>query len=398
MPNDGGVGWADPSAIPPNSAFSRQLAGVVVNEHTALSVITVLSCVRLISGAGSRLPLDALRKVGKTRRLVTPEPQIVADPFGHTAGGISRREGIRMGYISLMLRGNAYYYVLLRDGLGFPILLEPLPPQVVVCKKEKGVITYKVNNKPVNANDVLHLRWITLPGGVVGLDPISYAAAGIGLSLATEEYGGRFFEQGATLAGILESDQTITKQTARRIAQDFARHHGGLAQAHLPLIVDGGLKWKQLSVSPEQAQFLATRQYQKSEIGMLYGVPPYLLGDMEKQTSFGQGIQDAKLDFLTFTLEDYTAIFEDAWNSMTPDGVYTRFNYDAFLRTNTVDRYNAYLVARTGGWLNNEEIRAREDEEPSGDEAMSDYQQPLNSSPKPAPSGSPGTSGDEKPI
>lgn len=394
MPADGGVGWSDPSAIPPNSAFSRQLAGVVINENTALQILTVMACVRLISGVVSRLPLDAFVRQGKTRVPLEPEPAILSDPFA----GFSRRDGIRQGVISLMLTGNAYYLVVARDGNGRPLMLMPLPPQQVTVRIVKGHVEYKVNHRPVPSADVVHLRWVTLPGGVVGLSPIEYAAQGLGISLGAEEYGARFYAQGSHLSGVLESDQTLSKETARRIAYDFQNRHGGLAQAHLPLVLDSGLKWAPIQVPPEAAQFLATRAFQRGEIAMLYGVPPHLIGDTSKSTSWGTGIQDQKLDFSTFTLEDYTAIFEDAWNGMTPAGVRCKFNFDALLRANTVDRYNAYLVGRTGGWLSNEEIRALEDMEPSGDPVMDKYDQPLNSSPKPAPAGSKGTGGDAKAL
>ena len=394
MPGDGGVGWSDPSAIPPNSSFSRQLAGVVVNEHTALQILTVMTCVRINSGVVSRLPLDAFNRTGKSRRPLDPEPQIVSDPFAT----VSRREGIRMGMVSLMLRGNAYYYVVDRDPSGYPVQLEPVHPSMVVVRKVAGVVRYWVNQIPVDAADIVHLRFITLPGGVVGLSPIEYAAQGLGISLAAEEYGARFYAQGSHLSGVLESDQQISKESARRLAHDFQNRHGGLAQAHLPLILDSGLKWAPIQVPPEQAQFLATRAFQRGELAMLMGVPPHLIGDTDKSTSWGTGIQDQTQNYATFTVEDYTAIFEDAWNRITPPSVRCKFNFDALLRANTVDRYNAYLVGRTGGWLSNEEIRAWEDMEPSGDPDMAKFTMPLNSSPKPAPAGGKSGGGDTKAI
>lgn len=396
MPGDGAVGWADPSAIPPNSSFSRQTAGVVVNEQTALQVLTVMACVRISSGLVSRLPLDAFNRVGKSRVPVDPEPQIVAAPFGPR---LSRREGLRMGMISLMLRGNAYYFVVDRDPRTMlPVQLEPLPPQAVTVRRVGGQARYWVNHIAVDAADVVHLRLLTLPGGIVGLSPIEYAAQGLGISLAAEEFGARFYAQGAHLSGVLQSDQQVSKDTARRLARDFQSHHGGLAQAHLPLILDSGLKWAPIQVPPDEAQFLATREFQRGEIAMLYGTPPHLIGDTSKSTSWGSGIQDQKLDFSTFTLEDYTAIFEDAWNAMTPPATRVKFNFDAMLRANTVDRYNAYLVARTGGWMSNEEIRSLEDMDPSGEPAMAAYDMPMNSIPKPAPSGTAGTGGDSKAL
>lgn len=380
---------SDPSAIPPNSSFSRQLAGVVVNDQTALQVIPAMACIRLVSGVVSRMPLDAFTRSSGVRTPVEPEPQIIANPFGMPGmpGQLSRREGIRQGVMSLMMRGNAYYLVLARDKNGFPTLLMPVPPSQVVVRKVRGEITYTVNQTQVDPSDIIHLRWVTLPGGIVGLSPIEYAAQGLGISLAAEEYGARFFAQGASLSAVLQTDQPLSTESARRLAHDFQSKHGGLAQAHLPLILDGGLKYQAISLPPEQAQFLATREFQRGDIAMLFGVPPHLINDVDKSTSWGAGIEDQAIDFLRFTLEDYTSIFEDAWNAMTPPKVRTRFNFDALLRSNTVDRYNAYMVARTTGWMSGEEIRVLEDMPPSDDPALKNFAAPLNSAPKPAPGG-----------
>lgn len=384
-PGDGGVGWSDPSAIPPNSSFSRQLAGVVVNEHTALQLISVMACIRLVSGAVGQLPFQAFSR-GSAGREPVKAPPIVSSPFAD----VDLAEGLEMGVVSMMLRGNAYYQVVARDFAGYPTLLDPLAPQDVVVRRIGGVTKYWIKHQPVDSHDVVHLRWMTLPGGIVGLSPIEYAAQGLGITLAAEEYGARFFAQGASVAGVLQSDQALTKDQIRRVAQDFSKHHGGLSQAHLPLVLDGGLKWAATSLPPDQAQFLATREFQRGEIAMLYGVPPHMIGDTDKTTSWGKGIEDQKIDFATFTLQRYTSRFEAAWNAMTRPGIETRFDFDSMLRANTTDRYNAYMMARTVGFLSNDEIRAKENMPPTGLAAMADYTQPLNSSPKPIPAGGDG--------
>ena len=372
---DGGVGWSDPSAIPPNSAYSRQLAGVVVNDTTALQIVTVMACLRLISNTVSQLPLDSFVRTNGERTPVDPPPQIVAEPFVD----VSLQEGIQMGVLSLMLRGNAYYQVLARDRMGYPILLDPLPPHLVLVRRVAGEIVYKVNHVVVPAEDIIHLRWMTLPGGIVGLSPIEYAAQAMGIALAAEAYGSRFFAQGATLSGVLQTDQTLTKETAKRIAEQWRANHGGVSQSHMPLITDGGLKWSPMQVPPDQAQFLATKAFQRGEIAALYGVPPHLIGDVDRTTSWGSGIQDQKIDFITFTIQQYTSRFEAAWNAMTPGGIFHKFNYDSLLRTNTLTRYQSYMVARTMGLLSTNEIRALEDLPAILDPSADSYSQPLNS-------------------
>lgn len=375
QPLDAGVGWSDPSAIPPNSAYSRQLAGVVVNDTTALQIMSVMACLRLISNTVSQLPLDSFVRKNGMRIPVDPSPQIVAEPFVD----VTREEGFQMGILSLMLRGNAYYHVLARDRMGWPILLDPLPPHLVLVRRVGGQVVYKVNHVEVPAEDIIHLRWMTLPGGIVGLSPVEYAAQGMGIALASEAYGSRFFAQGATLSGVLQTDQTLTKESAKRIAEQWRANHAGVSQSHMPLITDGGVKWSPIQVPPDQAQFLATRQFQRGEIAMLYGVPPHLIGDVDRTTSWGSGIQDQKIDFITFTLAQYTSRFEAAWNAMTPNGIFHKFNYDALLRTNTLARYQAYSVARTMGFMSTNEIRALEDMSPIDDPIADTFTQPLNS-------------------
>jgi HK97 family phage portal protein len=376
QPMDAGVGWNDPSAIPPNSAYMRQAAGVVVNERTALQLSAVWACVRLLSQTLSCLPLHSYRRIDGVRVEVPNPPSLVADPFP----GLEIHEGLAQGLVSYLLRGNAYYHVLDRDRvLGTPTSLDPIHPDNVKIDMRAGRISYEINRRPVPTADVLHIRGMTLPGAAVGLSPVQYEAITIGIGLAADEYGSRFFSQGAHPDAVLQTDQTLSRDAAKTLAQDIQTAHGGLSQSHLPLVLEGGLKWQPISIPPEEAQFLATKGYQKSDIAMIYGVPPHLIGDTDKSTSWGRGIEEQTLGFLNFTLRPLMVAWEASWSRQLPRGQFARFNAKELLRTNVLARYQSYILARTGGWLNNDEIRADEDEEPIPDGSGQDYAAPLNS-------------------
>ncbi len=377
MPMVGGGYIQDPSAIPPPSYTTGiSAAGVSVNDHTAFTVMAFTACVQLISDAIMSLPINVYRHDNNNVPVkVDPQPKVISNPFGD----LTRNEGIGQILVSLLTRGNAYIHIIARNNIGWATQLRILPPTQVETKFENGEIVYRdrLSRAKFNTNDIVHIRGLMLPGSLVGLAPVEYAARTLGISIATEEYGSRFFAQGSTVAGILTSEDELTVEEARTLKQDFMSWHSGIGNSHLPLVLPGGMKYENLTIPPDQAQFLLTREFQRSEVAMMFGVPPHMIGDTQKSTSWGSGIEQQEIGFITHTLMRWVSRIENAWDSkLLPNGNYMRFNFDSLLRTDVASRYAAYLQARTGGWLNNDEIRAMEDLPPikGGD----DYRQPMN--------------------
>lgn len=378
MPWDSSVGWTDPAAIPPPDAFTRMTAGMAVTDQTALQVLIYLACLRLLSDTVSGLPLKQYKKLpvgsSKRKQLMEPAP-LVADPFV----GVEPQIGFFQTVMSLLMRGNAYLMVVARDYLGVPTMVKVLAPATVRVYREKGVKLYKVNNAEVDPADIIHIPWIILPGADVGINPIEYAAQDLGIALAAAEYGARFFSQGATPGGVLTTDKLLNKDQIVRIAKDMKREHGGIAQAHTPLILDAGLKWQQLTIPPEQAQFLLTRQAQRGEISSLLGVPPHLVGDAEKSVAGGKGVEETSLAFLTYAVRPIMMRIEAAFSRQLPRGQYVRFDAMEILRTNTLARWQAHAVGRSIGALNINDVRDLEDMDPIPGPEGNDYMAPLNS-------------------
>jgi HK97 family phage portal protein len=348
-----------------------------------MQLLVVASAVRILSDAVSGLPFDAVRMDGEIRKTIEPPPAIISDPFGGMSNPAlpTKRQGIGQMMVSLLLRGNAYALVVERNGR-YPKQLMVLHPDRVKCEfNAAGEKVYEVNRLPVPASEIVHLTGMSYPESPTGISVIQYARNAIGLGLAAEEFGARFFGSGAHLSGVISVEGDLDKERARQLKESFTTAHAGIRNAHAIGVLTGGAKWTPVSISPEDAQFLGTRAAQNLDLAMLFGIPPHMLGQVDRTTSWGTGIEQQGLGFLAYTLSAWLGRFEDAWSVMLPRPQCARFNADALLRTDAAGRWAVYSAARSAGILTPNEIRALENFGPidGGD----DIAMPLNSSVKP---------------
>jgi len=352
-----------------------------------MSLLSVHACVRLLSDTVANLPFDAVRMGGdNVHKSISPQPAIISDPFGGASepGLPKRREGLIQIMVSLLLRGNAYLQIAARDerNQNRPLRLRVLHPDRVACAYDKtGMRQYEIDRKPVDSADIVHIIGMSYPEHPVGMSVIEHARNSIGLGLAAEMFGSRFFGNGAHMAGVIEVEADLDKEKARGLKESFTASHGGVQNSHAVGVLSGGAKWTPISVAPEDAQFLGTRAAQTLDIAMLFGVPPHMLGQVDKTTSWGTGIEQQSMGFLTYTLSAWLGRIEEAWSAMLAKGQLARFDVNALLRTDEAGRYAVYSSARAAGILTRNEIRARENYPPvdGGD----DIDAPLNSNVKP---------------
>lgn len=386
-----GGGAMAPWLIPPNSQSTAvtSSSGMEVTRDSAMGLSVVWACCRIISETISSLSLVAVDKpdANGLQRPLKKQPQIVVDPFGGNTftglgtGTLSRREGISETILSLLLQGNVFYEILERDPRsGRPTQLMLIAPQRVHLEtdKTKGIIlNVFIDGKVANKRDIVHLPGMRLPGEILGCSMIAYARRTIGLGIAAEEYGSRFFSNGATVHGLIEVAGDLSPDETRRLQRDFDSLHGGVYNAHQTAVLTGGAHYAPVGIPPEDAQFLGTRSAQTLDLAMMFGVPPHMLGQVDRTTSWGRGIEEQTLGFLKFTLKGWTDRIEDLWNSFMPIGQEVHFNYDELLSPDSSARYTAYQVARTASLFTINEIRAREGLPPveGGDDIMA----PLNS-------------------
>ena len=364
----------DPRIPPRNSEIASTDSGEWVTERSALQLIAVQACVRLLVHSIPSLPFGAYRHDSDIRRRFSPSSALIADPVP----AMNELEWNFQMVTSLALRGNSFHLVVGRDRHEYATELLPLHPDEVAVAPDPdtGEPVYRVNGTRVPTADVLHIKRFVLPGWLEGLSPIGAARQSIGLGLAAERYGARYFADSANPSAVLRTDENLTAEQAHRTMKSWVDTHGG---RRVPALLSGGLQYQQISIAPGEAQFLETRQFQRGEIAMLYGIPPHMIGDTAKSTSWGTGIEQQSIGFAQYTLRPWLSCIEAAMTKLLPRGQFARFNIDALLRGDQKARYEAYTQARMASWLSVNEIRALEDRPPveNGDS----YIQPLNYGP-----------------
>ena len=267
--NIGGFNWfgqfADPAVIPPNAALGKSVAGVAVNERTVLSLGAVFSCLRILADTAAGIENHVYRKTSIGNADIEVDlPDVIADPYAD----MTARAGNVQSVVSFGLGGNLYRQVIDRDDDGNPVQIEILNPTLLNVKLVGGVKTYQVGvTGPVlNPKDIVHVKFLEGPGGIVGFNPIEMGAGMFGIAQASEEYASRFFSQGIQPGGILSINKPLQPNDAQRYQQELAVNHAGIANAYIPLVIDAETKWTQIAVNPETAQLLESREFSKSEI------------------------------------------------------------------------------------------------------------------------------------
>ena len=352
-------------------------AGVPINDDTALSITVVNACIRILANAVSTLPLNAfVRTKDKSRVPVDPAPLLLADPWPE--GTV--QDWLTQVMVSLTLRGNFYGTIEDRDKRGYATMVQPHHPDTVLARRNwsTGKVEYRINGKPIPTVNVVHIRNITVPGSFIGLNPVEYMRASWGLAAAAERYGGNFFANSANPSGVLQVQGSLSPEKTRALARSWRTAHAGVGRAAMPAVLTDGVEWKQLSIAPDDAQFLQTRQFQKTEIAStFFGIPPAMVGDSDPATR-GMSPEDLEIQFVTNTLQPWVTRLEQPLTKLLPPKQYAKFDLSGRLRGDTLARFQAWTLARNGGWMNDDEIRDKEDMPPIPDGEGQTYWAPLN--------------------
>ena len=197
--------------------------------------------------------------------------------------------------------------------------------------------------------------------GLVGYSPIAMAKNAIGMAIACEEYGAKFFANGAAPGGVLEHPGTL--KDPQRIRESWQSTYGGTSNAHRIAVLEEGMKYTPIGISPEQAQFLETRKFQINEIARIFRVPPHMVGDLEK-SSFSN-IEQQSLEFVKYTLDPWVIRWEQSimrtlLSQEEKAQYFVKFNLEGLLRGDYQSRMNGYAIGRQNGWMSANDIRELE--------------------------------------
>ena len=347
-------------------------SGKTVTERSAMQMTAVYSCVRILAEAVAGLPLHMYRYTadgGKEKAIDHPLYRLLHDEPNPEMSSFVFRETLMT---HLLLWGNAYAQVI-RNGKGEVIALYPLMPnKMSVDRDENGHLYYTYYRGPDEAiknkdfavilqpSDVLHIPGLGFDG-LVGYSPIAMAKNAIGMAIACEEYGAKFFANGAAPSGVLEHPGTIKDPT--RVREAWQSQFGGSANSGKVAVLEEGMKYTPISISPEQAQFLETRKFQINEIARIFRVPPHMVGDLEK-SSFSN-IEQQSLEFVKYTLDPWVIRWEQSiMRTLLSDtekkDYFVKFNLEGLLRGDYQSRMNGYATARQNGWMSANDIRELE--------------------------------------
>lgn len=347
-------------------------AGKNVNERSAMQMTAVYSCVRILAEAVAGLPLHLYRYKedgGKERAIDNNLYHLLHDEPNKEMSSFIFRETLMT---HLLLWGNAYAQII-RNGKGEVVALYPLMPnKMQVDRDENGELYYIYTRSSDEAKtmegvtvyltprDVLHIPGLGFDG-LVGYSPIAMAKNAIGLAIATEEYGAKFFANGAAPSGVLEHPGTIKDPS--RLRENWNSTFGGSANSGKVAVLEEGMKYTPISISPEQAQFLETRKFQIDEIARIFRVPPHMVGDLEK-SSFSN-IEQQSLEFVKYTLDPWVIRWEQSLsrsllNEDEKRKYFFKFNLEGLLRGDYESRMSGYATARQNGWMSANDIRELE--------------------------------------
>lgn len=371
-------------------------SGVAVNEQTAMKMSAVFRCVSLISSVSASLPLHIYAEGTKDRAVSA----LLDDPNPE----MTPLELWRLTYVHRCLWGNAYMQKV-RNGGGRVVELWPITPdRVKVGRVPRSTVNpqgkmFEVLDdagrpQPMTPREVLHLPGLSYDG-LLGMSLVRAAAQGIGLALAAESFGARLFGSGNLLAGILKTDQRLDQDQAETLQARWQQMSQGLDRAHKVAVLDSGAMFQSLTMPSVDAQMLESRHFQVTDASRFWGVPPFLMMETEKSTSWGTGLEQQAQGWVTFDLHPaWLAPTEQRITKELVDpGTYAKYKSEGLLRGDSAARGVFYRVMREVGAMSANDIRELEDRPPipGGDV----YLEPANLVPlgsQPTGNGSPDSS------
>lgn len=380
---DGGVLISTPQELDAYlKGTNRSGSGMSVTPNTAMRVAAVYACVRIIAGAVATLPLQVKRRVDDRTRndasdtilwnLIRRRPNSWQKPHQFR----------RMCQAQVMLRGNAYCLKVFNSRQDVQQLIPLNPDKMNVRQNGDLSLTYQYQRPSGDVvefkqSEIFHLYGMTLDG-IRGVTPLTFARETIGLALAMEDHGSSTFRNGARMSGVLKHPEVIGQEAINNLKASFDEYRAGGERDGKVLILEEGMDYQNIQMTAEDAQWIEARKFNRTDIAMFFGVPPHMIGDTEKSTSWGSGIEQQSLGFIAYTLEDHLTMWEEGITADLSNDpkIYAHFTRAALVKGDIKTRMEAYAKGLQWGIWSPNEVRAHEDENPR--EGGDEYYDPPN--------------------
>lgn len=342
-------------------------SGVSVDELRAMQTSAVYACVKILAETVASLPLHLYRRGKDDKNELAAEHPLYSCLYESPNEEMTSFEFRESMMTSLLLWGNAYARIIRKQGHTTELWF--MKPQYMQVERDTvtGKIKYTYSDDITNQtyvykpSQVFHIKGLSIDG-VKGISPIAQAREAVGLALATEEYGAKFFGNGARPGGVLEHPGIL--KDPERLRESWNKVYQGTRNSHKVAVLEEGMKYHTIGIAPEDAQFLETRKYQVNEICRIFRVPPHLVGDLERATF--SNIEHQSIEFVQHTIRPWLVRWEQSISrSLLDEGerllYFARFNVDGLLRGDYKSRMEGYAVGRQNGWLSINDIRRLED-------------------------------------
>ena len=334
----------------------------VFDTDKALTLTAVWCAIRLLAESVSSLPISVFTKQANGDKLEdtkSPIYNLIKFKPNYYQNKITFFEFIML---SICTEGNSYVQIV-RNNSGTPVQLICLDPSNVTVVVNNNELFYQVDGGAVlDSSDMLHFKTIT-DDGVTGLSPIDQCAKALNWGVSLEEFGATFFSNGAKPSSILQTDRALSDTALQRLKSSFNNNYAKLKNSNSTIVLEEGLTFKPISISPEQAQFLSSRQFSIEEVARIFNVPPHMLKDLSK-SSFNN-IEMQSQEFVTYTLMPYITRIEQEMNlklfrTNELGKTFVEFNVNGLLRGDVKSRTEAYKTAITNGYMSINEVRQKE--------------------------------------
>lgn len=364
---------------------SQTNSGQKVTTTKAYGQGAIWSSTTLLSSIVANLPVDVFRGTGESKRPVEPPPQFVASP----SLIVNRSEWIEQAMMSLLTRGNAVGYVMERDSLQHPRVVEWLDPESVKIAQASALDrpTYHLGTRQLSPSDVIHMRAFLRPGSAIGMSPVEYHAEKIGTALAAEKFGAQFYGGGGHPTALFQNKtQTIDPDKAATIKERVLATMRGRRE---PLVLGADWDYQTLQATPAESQFLESQGYTDAQIARLYGPGvAEVLGYTQSGSSLTYSNRvDRSLDLLSYSVSRWVGKFEHMWTANIAQPQTARMNVSALLRMDLKQQMEMFRTAREIGLYNIDEERGLLDLPPLPNGQGEDYTPLKLSAPATAPEG-----------
>jgi HK97 family phage portal protein len=375
-------------------------SGIRVNAENALTFAAVYACVRVISEDIASLPLITYERLADGSRRRRDDLPIARKLHTAPNDEMTRVQFFETYVANMALRGNGFAFVQ-RTVSNQVANLWPLRADQVAIERDNGgrlLFVWRpttsstppareaISPRTFTFDQIMHAPLFTREG-IVGVSPVAVAREAIALGLTAQAYGARLFNQDATPGGVLTHPNALTPEARDNLRSSWRQSHEGFNRSHRVAVLEEGMKWERMGLSPEDSQFLESRKFQVAEVARIYRVPPHMIGDLEHATF--SNIENQALGYVKHTLRPWLvrlelALKRDVFGLQSP--FFAEFLVDGLLRGDLLSRYQAYRVGHEGGWLTRNEIRRFENLNPDDSDGEGDtFLRPANIVPADTP-------------